>query len=310
MSFLSEVRLESRFGPFVVFQENLGFIPNLLQAQTRLPRLIEAESRLESAVRLKEGAISRVQKERILLSVASARQDTYCVTVGSRVLASLGVSEGQIDELLHDYRRADLSAADVAMLDFCLKLGLYAPSVGSEDIGWLRSYGFEDESIIEAAVTTALAVYRCTLSVGLAPEPNFEPRKLPPTTIPSGGWARLPGSSNRVRRRAQERGPYVHAPYLSPTTFAPFAILDKTHGFIPNFFRAQTLRPDLLAAEVEAVAAILLPEDILTRLQKECILLAVSAANLNSYCVAMHCNLLRGLGMRPEEGDQIAVDYQ
>ena len=261
-------------------------------------------------MRLKEGAISRVQKERILLSVASARQDTYCVTVGSRVLASLGVSEGQIDELLHDYRRADLSAADVAMLDFCLKLGLYAPSVGSEDIGGLRSYGFEDESIIEAAVTTALAVYRCTLSVGLAPEPNFEPRKLPPMTIPSGGWARLPGSSNRVRRRAQERGPYVHAPYLSPTTFAPFAILDKTHGFIPNFFRAQTLRPDLLAAEVEAVAAILLPEDILTRLQKECILLAVSAANLNSYCVAMHCNLLRGLGMRPEEGDQIAVDYQ
>ena len=91
-----------------------------------LPRLIEAESRLESAVRLKEGAISRVQKERILLSVASARQDTYCVTVGSKVLTSLGVSEGQIDELLHDYRRADLSAADVAMLDFCLKLGLYA----------------------------------------------------------------------------------------------------------------------------------------------------------------------------------------
>ncbi len=44
-------------------------------------------------------------------------------------------------------------------------------------------------------------------------------------------------------------------------------------------------------------------------MQKECILLAVSAANLNSYCVAMHCNLLRGLGMPSEEGDQIAVDY-
>ena len=53
----------------------------------------------------------------------------------------------------------------------------------------------------------------------------------------------------------------------------------------------------------------MLPEDILTRLQKECILLVVSAANLNSYCVAMHCNLLRGLGMPPEEGDQIAVDH-
>ena len=57
------------------------------------------------------------------------------------------------------------------------------------------------------------------------------------------------------------------------------------------------------------MARILLPEDVLTRVQKECILLAVSAANLNSYCVAIHCNLLRGLGMPPEEGDQIAVDH-
>jgi RNA polymerase sigma-70 factor (ECF subfamily) len=65
----------------------------------------------------------------------------------------------------------------------------------------------------------------------------------------------------------------------------------------------------LLEAELEAVGRILLPEEALTRVQKESILLAVSAANLNSYCVAMHCNLLRGLGMPSEEGDQIAVDY-
>ena len=35
----------------------------------------------------------------------------------------------------------------------------------------------------------------------------------------------------------------------------------------------------------------------------------MSSANLNSYCVAMHCNLLRGLGMPSEDGDQIAVDH-
>ena len=99
------------------------------------------------------------------------------------------------------------------------------------------------------------------------------------------------------------------APYLSPKTFAPFAIIEKSHGFLPNFFRAQTLRPDLLEAQLEATGWILQPEDVLTRVQKECILLAVSAANLNSYCVAVHCNLLRGLGMPSEEGDQIAVDY-
>jgi RNA polymerase sigma-70 factor (ECF subfamily) len=69
------------------------------------------------------------------------------------------------------------------------------------------------------------------------------------------------------------------------------------------------LRPDILAAEVELASLILLPQDILTRSQKETILLAVSAANLNSYCVAIHSNLLRGLGMSSDEGDQIALDH-
>ena len=75
MSFFSEVQLEDKFGPFVAFQEALGFIPNLLHAQTLLPRVIEAQAKLEGAVRLQEGAISRVQKERILLSIAVDRQE-------------------------------------------------------------------------------------------------------------------------------------------------------------------------------------------------------------------------------------------
>jgi RNA polymerase sigma-70 factor (ECF subfamily) len=309
MSFLREVRLEDKFGPFVAFQEALGFIPNLLHAQTLLPRVIEAQAKLEGTVRLQEGAISRVQKERILLSIAVDRQDAYCVAVDSKVLSSLGVTESQIDSLLSDHRNADLSAADLACLQFCLKLARHAPSVSSEDIEALRTCGFNDEAIFEAVVATALAVYRCTLSVGLGPEPEFGGRKLSATRTvpPREGAPRSP--MPHVHAAAKRKGPYVPAPYLSPKTFVPFGIVQKSHGFIPNFFRAQTLRPDFLDAELQAVDRILVPEDLLTRVQKECILLAVSAANLNSYCVAMHCNLLRGLGMPSEEGDQIAVDY-
>ncbi len=309
MSFLSQVELGDEFGPFVVFQEALGFIPNLLRAQTLLPRAIEAQAKLESAMRLQERAISRVQKERIFLSIAGDRQDTYSVAVDSKVISSLGVPDSQIDDLLNRYHHAGLSAPNLASLQFCLKLSRNPLSVCSKDIEALRACGFDDESILEAVVVTALAVYRCTLSVGLGPEPNFESRKIastrfvPPLEGASHGL--LPDNHEAARRK----GPYVSAPYLSPKTFAPFAIVQKSHGFIPNFFRAQTLRPDLLEAELEAESRILQPEDLLTRMQKECILLAVSAANLNSYCVAVHCNLLRGLGMPPEEGDQIAVDH-
>ena len=309
MSFLSEVQLEEKFGPFVGFQDALGFVPNLLRAQTLLPRLVEAQAKLESAVRIHEGAISRIQKERILLSVSADRKDPYCVGMDSRVLSSLGVSDSQVRALLNDQRPEDLSAADATCLEFCLKLSRNAPSVGVEDIKALRESGFEDESILETVMVTALAVYRCTLSVGLGPESDFGPPMLAWARVGPPPVVAFRGLFSDAHDTTERKGPYVPAPYLSPKTFPPFAILEKSHGFIPNFFRAQTLRPDLLEAEAEVVARILLPEDVLTRVQKECILLAVSAANLNSYCVAIHCNLLRGLGMPSEEADQIAVDH-
>ncbi|HEY1469137.1 MAG TPA: peroxidase-related enzyme [Candidatus Acidoferrum sp.] len=225
------------------------------------------------------------------------------------MLASLGVSKSQVADLLSNHASAELSTVDNCLLEFCRKLSSDALAVNSEDIEVLRDCGFGDESIIEAVVATALAVYRCTLSVGLAPEPDFVPREPAFKVIADRGALEPRRSLRGTHQALQTKRPYVRAPYMNPKTFEPFAILHKTHGFIPNFFRSQTLREDLLGAEAEAASKILLPEDVLTRLQKECILLAVSAANLNSYCVAVHCNMLRGLGLPSEEGDQIAVDH-
>jgi uncharacterized peroxidase-related enzyme len=195
----------------------------------------------------------------------------------------------------------------VALIDFCLKLSHQAPSVHSGDIEALRACGLDDESILEAVQVTALARFLCTLSAGLAPEPDFEPRKASSTTL---GQPREPGSPSSVAHSPHasgKKGPYLRAVYQSPKTFEPFRFFQKSFGFIPNIFRAQTLQPDVL--EAEAVGKVLLTEDVLTRVQKESILLVVSAANLNSYCVAVHCDMLRGLGMSSEESDQIAVDH-
>ena len=179
MSFLREVQLEKEFGPFVVFREALGFLPNLIRAQSLLPRVIEAQAKLEDAVRLREGDLSRAQKERILLTIAADRRDTYCVAMHSRVLSSLGATPGQIDGLLNEYRGADLSAPDLATLQFCLKLSRNAPAVKWEDIEPLRVSGLTDRAIFETVVVTALAIYLCTLSAGLRPELDFQTRELP-----------------------------------------------------------------------------------------------------------------------------------
>lgn len=304
MSFLTEVPLEHQSGPLEVFQKGFGFVPNLVRAQSLLPRLIEAHAVKERGIRLRDAALSRVQKEQILLCIAGIRRDAYCATLDSNVLRSLGVSDAQINALLQDYRSIRIPAPDAALLDFCLKLASNPVAVSSQDTDLLRQHGFSDEAIIEAVATAGLAVYRCTLSAGLGPELDFDTPKLP-----AKAGVTVPTLRQHMHPTPEQKRPYVHAPYLSREAFPPFAILHKSHGFIPGLLRAQTLRPDLLTAEIQSLAPVLMPEDILTRTQKECILLAVSAVNLNSYCVAAHCNMLRGLGLPTEEGDQIAVDH-
>jgi uncharacterized peroxidase-related enzyme len=80
-------------------------------------------------------------------------------------------------------------------------------------------------------------------------------------------------------------------------------------GFVPNFFRAQTTRPDLIDAQVQLIDAILVKERALTRQQKEYIFLVCSAANLSTYCLTAHYEIVRMLGIDGPEPEQIALDH-
>jgi uncharacterized peroxidase-related enzyme len=102
--------------------------------------------------------------------------------------------------------------------------------------------------------------------------------------------------------------------YLRETTFdekdyPTLKLIKEDYGFIPNFFKAQIARPDLLDAEVGLVDAILIKEGALARSQKEYIFLVCSAANLSTYCVTAHCEIIRMLKLAGPEPEQIALDH-
>ena len=91
--------------------------------------------------------------------------------------------------------------------------------------------------------------------------------------------------------------------------FPAFAAIREQFGFLPNFFPAQTLRPDLVDAQINLMAAILLKEGALERRQKEYIFLVCSAANLSTYCVTAHCEIVRMMKLEGPEPEQIAIDH-
>ena len=234
-------------------------------------------------------------------------ESEYCVTGHARFLRALGVSEELIDAIAVDFTQAQLSSKEIDLLAFGLKLSRHPTWIGKQDVDALRKVGFSDDAILEAVLVTALTEFLCALSTGLGVRPDYEPRMTFPTNETLAAWSRhatAPGAP------AGDAGmPHLHAQPQDPATFAPFAFFLKSFGFVPNIFRAQTHREDVLDAEAFAVRNVLLTENLLTRKQKESILLVISAANLNTYCVAVHCELLKALGVPVESSDQIAVDH-
>jgi len=300
MGYLREVELGSSFPPLATFLEEFGFVPHIFQAQTILPRVIEAEAALLATILLKEQALSQIQKEYIVLTLAQANRNVYCVTAHHQMLRLLGVPEQQLDRIFADYAQAGLSAADTDLLSFTLKLGTNGSFVSREDVTGNLAHGWTDESMLEAILTTALTNFLCTLSTGVGAAPEFMPRQ-----IPAAGPSPLFGKPSSEGAS----GSYLRAIERNPADFPPFAFFVDEFGFVPNVFRAQTLRPDILEAEASAISMVLLTGDVLTRLQKEYILLAVSAANLNTYWVAVCGELLRTSGVAAEDSDQIAADH-
>jgi len=102
---------------------------------------------------------------------------------------------------------------------------------------------------------------------------------------------------------------YLREAPLDETNYPLFAEIKKRFGFIPNLYRAQTMRPDLMEAQAQLGKAILFKEGALTRQQKEYVFLVCSAANLSTYCVTAHCEIIRMLGIEGPDPEQIAIDH-
>lgn len=309
MGYFTEVDPGRSFGPFLRLEQGLGFVPNLFRAQTLLPRAIDAETGIAEAVLLREAALTRVQKESILLVLSAAHENLYCAAAHAHLLTTLGVPRGQVERIAADHRGAGLPDRDIALLEFACRLSGRPLDVARRDFDVLRSAGFTDGQIFEAVLMTSLTEFLCTLSAGVGAAPDFDPPRLMPARR---FWIGTGAASGAPPARAPD--PEAPGPYLSvrdrlEESLPPFAFFRDRFGFVPNIFRVQTLRPDVLEAEARAVGAVLLSDDLLARVQKEYILLAISAANLNTYCVAVHCELLRGLGVPEETSDRIAVDH-
>ncbi len=175
MSYLTAASDGKDLPAFRQIKDTFGFVPNFFQAQTIRPDLIDAELQLVGAILVKEGALTRLQKEYVFLVCSAANLSTYCVTAHCEMVRMLGLSGPEPEEIALDYTAANLPLAMKALLAFAAKLNGRPTTIARRDIDTLHTYGYTDEQILETVLTVGFAKFANFVSFGLGTVPDFDP---------------------------------------------------------------------------------------------------------------------------------------
>jgi RNA polymerase sigma-70 factor (ECF subfamily) len=157
-------------------KRNFGLIPKIFRAQLLRPDLVDSEVQLLDQLLFKNGALTRLQKEYILLSVSAENNNSYFPALHSRTLQFLGVKPEQSQQITINHRHASLSQPEIVLLDFARKLASQPHSFTDTDIETLRKSNFSDEQILEAVLMVGFTHFLNTVQMGLGTEPDFKPR--------------------------------------------------------------------------------------------------------------------------------------
>ena len=169
---------EKDFPVFGAIRQQFGFLPNFFPAQTRRPDFVETEINLMAAILLKDGALSRKQKEYIFLVCSAANLSTYCVTAHCEIVRVLKLEGPEPEQIAIDYTHSKISMPDKALLNFCSKLNNESPKIKAADVETLRTFGFNEQQILEAVVIVGFAKFANVVAFGLGTVPDFNNAKI------------------------------------------------------------------------------------------------------------------------------------
>jgi len=157
-------------------QAKAGFVPNVFLALARRPAEWRAFFAYHDALMLKEeGSLTKGEREMIVTTTSAANQCLYCVVAHGAILRIYEKKPLVADQVAVNYRKADISPRQKAMLDFAMKVCLRSHEIEEADFEALEAHGFDDEDAWDIAAITAFfgLSNRMASFSGMAPNPEF-----------------------------------------------------------------------------------------------------------------------------------------
>jgi uncharacterized peroxidase-related enzyme len=155
-------------------QEKAGFVPNVFLALAHRPAEARAFFAYHDALMEKEGGLSKAEREMIVVATSGANGCPYCVVAHGAILRIRAKNPLIADQVAVNYRKADITPRQRAMLDFALKVALKSNEIADEDFAALRKQGFSDDEIWDIGAIAALFALSNRMANLLNMRPNEE----------------------------------------------------------------------------------------------------------------------------------------
>ena len=155
-------------------QEKSGFVPNVFLALAHRPDEFRAFFAYHDALMEKEEGLTKGEREMIVVATSGLNQCIYCVVAHGAILRIREKDPHLADQVATNYRKADITERQKAMLDFAAKVSLEAHEVNDDDFEALREHGFSDEEIWDIGAITAFFALSNRMANVTTMRPNDE----------------------------------------------------------------------------------------------------------------------------------------
>lgn len=136
-------------------QEKSGFVPNVFLTLAHRPDEFRAFFAYHDALMDKPSGLTKAEREMIVVATSNANQCQYCVVAHGAILRIRAKDPLIADQVAVNYRKADITDRQKAMLDFAMKVSARAYEVGDADVEALQAHGFSEEDIWDIGAVSA-----------------------------------------------------------------------------------------------------------------------------------------------------------
>jgi len=155
-------------------QEKSGFIPNVFLVLAHRPDEFRAFLAYHDALMEKPGNLTKAEREMIVVATSNVNQCQYCVIAHGAILRVRAKNPLVADQVAVNYRKADITPRQKAMIDFAMKVALAAYSVGEDDFAILSDHGFDQEDMWDIAAISSFFGMSNRLANVTSMRPNEE----------------------------------------------------------------------------------------------------------------------------------------